>query len=131
MAFDPEEDWIDPQTSKKIGQYLKDYKTIIKIIGLFALLMAAVVYGQNQYVLGRSDQCIDMDGFLFYENDYLCMQEPWLSEHGFTLDKEKKQLRRQIQPLTTNLTNFNWSSIKVNLTELGLDENGSFINETA
>ena len=119
-----DEDWIDTKVLDK-------YRTPLKIIGLFALVVAAIIYGQNQYIIGRSDQCMDMDGYLFYEDDYLCMGEPWLSDNGFIVDKEKKQLKRRIMRLESNLSNFNWSSIKINLTELGLDENGSFINETA
>jgi hypothetical protein len=125
MAYDPEEDWFNPDAGKKLSKSLDKYRTPLKIVGLFALVVAAILYGQNQYIAGRADQCIDMDGFLFYDEDYLCKQEPWLSENGLILDKQRKQLKRQIRPLETNISDFNWSSIYINLTELGLEGNES------
>ena len=69
------------------------FKTPIKIIGIFCFIVAALIYGDYQYLHGKFDQCLDQNGFLLMDHGATtCLNAQELAVKGFTLDKPHKRL---------------------------------------
>jgi len=82
-------------TELKINLLSSKYKTCFKIIGIFALFVAALIYGEFKYYDGRLDECIDHDGFLTVDpisNDFVCTDSKELKEKGLIIDYKNKKL---------------------------------------
>lgn len=85
------------------------YNISFKIIGIFCMIMAGIIYGEYQYTQGSLDTCIDSGGYLIANGTISkCLNSSELLQRGFILDKEHKVLIKQAY------ASFNYSFIDPN-----------------
>jgi hypothetical protein len=82
---------------EKINLNSSSWKKCFRLIGLFALIVAALIYGEYKYYNGRLDECIANDGFLMLDSDInlpVCVSSDELVKDGWVIDKESKTISK-------------------------------------
>jgi len=67
------------------------FKTSIKIIGLFCILVAAFLYAELRHIEGRRIQCFEDGGFLFRDDKgfYICESVENIKDKGYIINDYK------------------------------------------
>lgn len=89
----------------------KDMRVAIKIIGIFCLLVAALIYGEIRFIKGRQIQCYEDGGFLIRNqttNEPLCKDIQILNSEGWYAKDHNTLTHEGFQPILNN-DNYNFS----------------------